>query len=159
MKLFSQPFIVAGSLVVASACGGIDLSTSAQTRPEGRFERTLTVSGPVDLSVRTGSGDVDIRIGTSDRVQVIGRITAGRRLENATERIKQIETAPPIQQTGNAIRIGDTNDDPRAFTYAGRMPRPENPWIVVSRGAFACSANASGSQSRWLWTRSNSPER
>ena len=113
MKLFSRPFILAGSLLAASACGGIDLSTSAQTRPQGRFERTLTVSEPVDLSVRTGSGDVDIRIGTSDRVQIIGRITAGRRLENATERIRQIETAPPIQQTGNIIRIGDTNDDPR----------------------------------------------
>lgn len=114
MKLFSRPFVLVGSLLVSSACGGIDLSTSAQTRPQGRFERTLTVSGPVDLSVRTGSGDIDIRVGTSDSVQVIGRITAGRRsLENAPERIRQIETAPPIQQTGNTIRIGDTNDDPR----------------------------------------------
>jgi DUF4097 and DUF4098 domain-containing protein YvlB len=113
MNLISRPLVLAGSLLTASACGGIDLSTSAQTRPQGRFERTLTVSGPVNLSVRTGSGDVDIRIGTSDRVQVVGRITAGRRLENAEERIRQIETAPPIQQTANTIRIGDTNDDPR----------------------------------------------
>jgi hypothetical protein len=114
MTLYSRPIILAGSVLLASACGGIDLSTSAQERPQGRFERTFTVSGPVDLSVRTGSGDVDIRIGTGDRVQVIGRITAGRRfLENATERIRQIETAPPIQQTGNTIRIGDTRDDPR----------------------------------------------
>jgi Putative adhesin len=114
MKLFSRPFLLAGAVLAGAACGGIDLSTSAQTRPQGRFERTLTVSGPVDLSVRTGSGDVDIRIGSGDRVQVVGRITAGRRLlDNATERIRQIETSPPIQQTGNTIRIGDTNDDPR----------------------------------------------
>lgn len=115
MKLYARPFVLTGSLLMASACGGIDLSTSAQERPQGRFERTLTVSGPVDLNVRTGSGDVDIRIGANDRVQVIGRITASRRLlgENAVERIRQIETAPPIQQTGNAIRIGDTNNDPR----------------------------------------------
>lgn len=115
MKLYSRPVILAGSVLIASACGGIDLSTSAQVRAQGQFERTLAVSGPVDLSVRTGSGDIDIRIGTGDRVQVIGRITAGRRLfgENAMDRIKQIEAAPPVQQTGNAIRIGDTHNDPR----------------------------------------------
>jgi DUF4097 and DUF4098 domain-containing protein YvlB len=115
MRLSSQPIIVAGSLLVASGCGGIDLSTSAQTRPQGRFERNLTVSGPVELSVRTGSGDIDVRVGTTDRVQVIGRITAGGRVfrGNVEDDIKQIEAAPPIQQTGNVIRIGDTNNDPR----------------------------------------------
>jgi hypothetical protein len=110
----SRPLILAGSLLMASGCGGIDIS-SAQTRPQGRFERTLTVSGPVELSVRTGSGDVDIRIGPDDRVQVIGRITAGRHFLSGSvvEDIRQIETAPPIQQTGNVVRIGDTNNDPR----------------------------------------------
>jgi hypothetical protein len=110
----SRPLILAGSLLMASGCGGIDIS-SAQTRPQGRFERTLTVSGPVELSVRTGSGDVDIRIGPDDRVQVIGRITAGRPFLSGSvaEDIRQIEAAPPIQQTGNVVRIGDTNNDPR----------------------------------------------
>jgi DUF4097 and DUF4098 domain-containing protein YvlB len=46
---------------------------------------------------------------------VIGRITAGRPFArgNVVEDIRQIEAAPPIQQTGNIIRIGDTNNDPR----------------------------------------------
>jgi DUF4097 and DUF4098 domain-containing protein YvlB len=115
MYTCSKLWTLAGALVLASACGGIDLSTSAQTRPEGRFERTLTVNGVVDLSVRTGSGDIDVRVGSSDRVQVIGRITASRRLtgDNAAQQIKDIESAPPIQQSGNVIRIGDTKDDPR----------------------------------------------
>jgi DUF4097 and DUF4098 domain-containing protein YvlB len=115
MKLYSRPLVLAGSLLTALGCGGIDLSTSAQTRPQGRFERTLTVNGPVELGVRTGSGDIDIRVGTSDRVQVIGRITAGHHFlrGNVSEDIKQIEATPPIQQTGNVIRIGDTNNDPR----------------------------------------------
>ena len=39
------------------------------------------------------------------------------------------------------------------------MVRPENPWTVVSIGAAQCCENASGNQSRWLCTRSNSPER
>ena len=39
------------------------------------------------------------------------------------------------------------------------MPAPEKPWMVVTIGARACSPKASGSQSRWLCTRSNSPDR
>ena len=31
---------------------------------DGSFDRTLTVSGPVDLEVSTGSGSIDIRRGT-----------------------------------------------------------------------------------------------
>jgi Toastrack DUF4097 len=114
MNLYSQPLTLAGFLLMVMSCAGIDLSTSAQARPEGRFERTLSVDGPVDLSVRTGSGDVDIRVGTADRVQVVGRITASRRSgENVVEDIRQIEKTPPIEQAGNVIRIGNTNNDPR----------------------------------------------
>jgi hypothetical protein len=49
--------------------------------------------------------------------------------------------------------------DECARRYAGRMLLPEKPWIVVTIGAAQCRENASGSQSRWLCTRSNSPER
>jgi hypothetical protein len=115
MNLSFRPLTLAGSLLIATSCGGIDLSTSAQARPEGRFERTLSVNGPVDLGVRTGSGDVDIRVGAADRVQVVGRITASRQLfrGNVIEDIRQIEKTPPIEQAGNVIRIGNTNSDPR----------------------------------------------
>ena len=45
------------------------IAQSEQAR--GMFERTLTVDGPVELSVRTGSGSIDIRTGTGNRVQII----------------------------------------------------------------------------------------
>src|SRR5687767_10069284 len=97
------------------ACGdGIDLSTTAHAQSRGTFERTLTVDGPAELSVRTGSGDISIRTGEGGRVQIVGRITARSRLgESAPERIRQIEAAPPIEQTGNVVRIGDTRNDER----------------------------------------------
>ena len=41
------------------------------------FERTLTVNGPVELSVRTGSGSIQIRTAAVDRVQIVGRVSAG----------------------------------------------------------------------------------
>lgn len=103
-------------VVCAMGLAGCDVvSIAAQSdRARGTFERTLTVNGPVDLSVRTGSGDIDIRTGADDRVRVVGRIT-GPRLSgsDAADRVKGIEAAPPVEQTGNIVRIGETHNDPR----------------------------------------------
>jgi hypothetical protein len=116
MKPNLKPLLLVLCLAVWPGCtDGIDLSTFAQAQVRGTFERTLTVDGPVDLGVRTGSGDIDIRTGTDGRVRIVGRISGGQRLaeQDAADRIRQIEATPPIQQTGNVIRIGDTNNDPR----------------------------------------------
>src|SRR5262245_58168876 len=82
------------------AITGCDIAAQSE-RSRGMFERTLTVSGQVDLSVRTGSGDILIRTGGTDRVQIVGRISAGRSSESSespAERVKRIESAPPIVQ-------------------------------------------------------------
>jgi hypothetical protein len=95
-------------------CGcGLDISAQAQAR--GMFERTLTVNAPVELHVQTGSGNIQIRTGDANRVHIIGRVSAGGRRDDIdpAERIKQVEAAPPVQQTGSVVRIGDTGDDPR----------------------------------------------
>jgi hypothetical protein len=102
------------SLAVAAVAGCDVSELAAQSRAQGSFERTLTVNGPVDLSVRTGSGDIVIRIGEGNRVQVVGRISARNRDgDSAADRVKEIEAAPPVQQTGNVITIGHTGDDDR----------------------------------------------
>ncbi|HLK33843.1 MAG TPA: hypothetical protein VKT29_12185, partial [Terriglobales bacterium] len=48
--------------------------TPAQAAARGSFERTLTVSGPVNLDVSTGSGDISVHKGPVGSVQVSGRI-------------------------------------------------------------------------------------
>src|SRR5204862_6862349 len=100
-------------LLAAGGCDVLDTAVNAAT-VEGTFERTLTVSGPVDLEVRTGSGDIQIRAGADNSVHLIGRIRArsselGDRPE---QRMAQIQAHPPVEQAGNAIHIGVTNDDP-----------------------------------------------
>lgn len=107
-------FVVVLATVAAACTEGLDVSTFAQTRVRGTFDRTLTVSGPVELTVRTGSGDVVIRTGTNDQVRVVGRISAGQRMAeaDAAERVRQIEATPPVEQTGNVVRIGGTGENP-----------------------------------------------
>ena len=97
--------------VALTACDVIEIAAQSE-RGRGTFERTLTVTGPVELHVRTGSGNIDIRTGGTDRVQIVGRISAGSRDGvGGAERVRRVEVTPPITQAGNVIRIGDTNDN------------------------------------------------
>src|ERR1035441_2674807 len=78
-----------------------------QARAEGHFERTLTVSGTVSLDVTTGSGDITIKAGGTDKVVVHGTVHASNDwFSNAESAVHAVESNPPIQQNGNSIRIG-----------------------------------------------------
>jgi len=113
MKAICQLASLAVCLVALSGCDIVHMAAqSVQAR--GGFERTLTVNGSVDLSVRTGSGSIQIRTGAADRVQIVGRVTASSWRDgiDPAERVRRVESAPPILQTGNVIRLGDTRDDP-----------------------------------------------
>ncbi len=87
----------------------------AVAQVEGRFERTLKVSGTVDLSVSSGSGSIHVQPGASGTVRVIGTIRANRwrnwRSSDAEARIKRIEADPPVVQEGSRISIGNTRND------------------------------------------------
>jgi DUF4097 and DUF4098 domain-containing protein YvlB len=100
--------ILAVVFVVSLACL---LPMSVAASSEGSFQRTLQVTGPVNLDLNTGSGSVNVRTGSSSEVQVTGHIKTTNWLGgNADERVKRIEATPPIQQSGNDIRIGHVGD-------------------------------------------------
>jgi hypothetical protein len=125
----------------SAACGVVDVAAQTQT---GTFERTLQVNGPVNLSVTTGSGDIQIRTGSGETVHVIGRIRAGGgvlALDDPAARISQIEKNPPIEQTGATVRVGATGDNP---LYRNISISYE---ITVPANAEIRSVTGSGSQS------------
>ncbi len=83
----------------------------AAEKAKGSFQKTLKVSGPVDLDVVTGSGNIAIRTGDGSTVVVNAVIEAqDYHGASAESRVKQIESNPPIEQAGNTIRIGHTKD-------------------------------------------------
>ena len=99
-------------------CAGLTLAAliclqalPAAASAEGSFHRALSVSGPVRLDLTTGSGNVEVRTGGSGQVQVTGHIRITEWFSgNAEEKIKRLEANPPIEQTGNDIRIGRIDD-------------------------------------------------
>ncbi|HEX8817637.1 MAG TPA: DUF4097 family beta strand repeat-containing protein [Terriglobales bacterium] len=96
--------IFSGLIITATALPALASS-------EGSFQRTLQVSGPVNLDVQTGSGDIQIHGGSSGQVQVNARIKVSNWFgSDNDERVRRIEQNPPIQQSGNDIRIGHIDD-------------------------------------------------
>ena len=78
-----------------------------QAGTEGHFDRTLQVSGTVSLDVTTGSGDITIKAGGANQVVVHGTVHSNNGwFSNAESAIHTVESNPPIQQSGNSIRIG-----------------------------------------------------
>lgn len=134
----ARPFVSVLVCVVAVAgCDVIEIAAQSE-RAQGTFERSLNVNGPVDLTVRTGSGRIQIRTGTGNQVQIHGRINAGSRDGmDATERVRRVEAAPPVTQSGNVIRIGDTQDDPlyRNVSISYELVVPANTTINSQTGS------------------------
>jgi Putative adhesin len=80
-------------------------------REAGTFDRTLSVAGTADLDVQTGSGHITVRSGAGNSVHIRGIINISDFADSATEqRAREIQANPPIQQTGNAIRIEKLDD-------------------------------------------------
>ncbi|HEX6803434.1 MAG TPA: hypothetical protein VF133_07105, partial [Terriglobales bacterium] len=60
--------------VLFSALVLLAYSPVAQAATEGSFDRTLHVSGAVNLDIETGSGSIQVHAGSTDEVRVTGHI-------------------------------------------------------------------------------------
>jgi hypothetical protein len=136
---------VAGVLCATVALSACDVTLAQSQRVEGGFERTLTVSGAADLEVRTGSGRIEVRPGDAGRIHVIARIVAsdrwgaGRNRLSPEERVRRIEANPPVEQTGNRVRIGVAEDDEllRNVSISYTISVPADTSIVSHTGSGA----------------------
>jgi DUF4097 and DUF4098 domain-containing protein YvlB len=102
------PSILSACAIAALVCLQ---ALSAAASVEGSFQRTLQATGPVHLDLTTGAGNVQVRTGNSSQVKVTGHIKVTEWFGgNAEEKVKRLEANPPIQQSGNDIRIGHIDD-------------------------------------------------
>lgn len=115
-------------LVAIAAAGWLACASPASAQAQGSFERTLKVTGPVDLAIQSGSGEIRVYPGAGDSVTISARIRASRSWfsGDARERIREIEQNPPVEQDGNTIRVGRVGDEARlrniSISYDVRVP-------------------------------------
>jgi hypothetical protein len=99
--------VIAGFAVLLVCLQTLPAAASA----EGSFQRTLTVTGPANVDLSTGSGSVHVRTGGSGQVEISAHIKMTNWFSGDGERrVQEIEKNPPIQQSGNDIRIGHSDD-------------------------------------------------
>jgi DUF4097 and DUF4098 domain-containing protein YvlB len=92
--------------------------------PQGTFDRTFQVSGPVDLEVETRSGDIIVRNGPSGSVSIHGKIFVGDHwlFGNRHTDVSDIEQHPPVRQEGNNIRVDYVNAHDISVDYEIVVP-------------------------------------
>jgi len=93
-------------------CASILLAGPALARDLGSFDRTITVTGPVDLDVGTNSGRIEVRTGDSNAVRIHAVISVSNYNDSSEtdRRAQEIQSNPPISQSGNSIRIDRLDD-------------------------------------------------
>src|SRR5271170_8241433 len=77
----------------------------------GTFDRSFQVNGDVDLEVLTRSGDITVRNGAAGTVSIHAKIHSGNSWfgsDHKTE-VAELQSNPPIRQSGNSIRIDYVN--------------------------------------------------
>ena len=82
---------------------------------EGHWERTLNVSGPLNLELETDSGGIVVNAGAAGSLHVRAILKANNSWMGGTwgdveARIRRIEQNPPIEQNGNTVRVGRLTD-------------------------------------------------
>lgn len=100
-------------VVMIAAAAWASLGVSSAQRIEGTFERTINLTGAANLDLTTDSGGITVTAGSGSSVRIHGIITSQRRPFGSTDvesRIRQIESNPPIEQSGNTIRVGYVHD-------------------------------------------------
>ena len=79
---------------------------------DGTFDKTLNVTGNVQLEISTGSGYVHVTPGSDNQVHIVGHVHAnhGWMSGSSDDAVKKVTDNPPIQQSGNTIRVGQMHD-------------------------------------------------
>jgi hypothetical protein len=111
--------IAAITLTAMFVCSAAFAST-----PQGTFDKTFHVNGPVNLEVQTHSGDIIVRSGPSGSVSIRGKIYVGDHWlgGNRHAEVAEIEQNPPLRQDGNNIHIDYVDAHEISVSYEITVP-------------------------------------
>ena len=116
----------------AIAAAALALAAIPALASEATFERNLQVNGRVELSVGTGSGNIRLTHGSGNQVHIFGRVKSNWGNE---DRVREIAANPPIEQTGNIIRIGKNHDNWHNISIDYEIQAPDNTFLDASSGS------------------------
>ncbi|HTB95946.1 MAG TPA: DUF4097 family beta strand repeat-containing protein [Terracidiphilus sp.] len=101
---------------------------------DANFDRNLAVTGRVELSVSTGSGFIHITHGSGNQVHVYGHVHSNWNSDNE-QRVREIAANPPIEQTGNIIRIGAHHENLHNISIDYEIQAPADSFLDAGSGS------------------------
>lgn len=113
---------------------------------ESTFERDLGVAGRVDLAVRTGAGSIHLTVGPSGHVHVFGRVRSSWGAND--DEVREIADHPPIEQTGNIVRIGETHQNLHDISIEYEVQAPADSFLNASTGSGSIGDEGVGSDAK-----------
>jgi hypothetical protein len=100
---------------------------------EATFERNLSVNGRVDLSVVTGAGNIHLTQGAGNQIHIFGKVKSNWGASD--EQVRQIAANPPIEQTGNIVRIGARHDNLHNVSIDYEIQAPADAFLNAGSGS------------------------
>jgi DUF4097 and DUF4098 domain-containing protein YvlB len=119
------------NLCIATAA--LALAAIPALASEATFERNLSVSGRVELSVSTGSGNIHLTRSSGNQVHIFGKVKSGWGTND--QKVREIAANPPIEQTGNIIRIGARHENLHNISIEYEIQAPENAFLEAGSGS------------------------
>ena len=119
--------------LLVTAVAALMLAAIPALASEATFERNLTVNGRVELSVATGSGNIHLTHGADNRVHIFGRVKSS--WGGSEDRVREIAANPPIEQTGNIVRIGARHENLHNISIDYEIEAPANAYLDASSGS------------------------
>jgi len=134
--------------LVAAVAAVLAITVLPAMAAEATFERNLNVSGHVELTVSTGAGNIHITRGSDSQVHIYGRVKSGWGNGDADQRVREIAANPPIEQTGNIIRIGGHHFDLHNVSISYEIQAPANSFLEANSGSGDLTVDGVGDDAR-----------
>jgi DUF4097 and DUF4098 domain-containing protein YvlB len=128
------------------AVAALALATVPALASEATFERTLSVNGRVELSVATGSGNIHLTRGAGNQVHIFGKVKSSWGASD--EQVREIAAHPPIEQTGNIVRIGARHENLRNISIDYEIQAPENVFLDAASGSGDITVDGVGENAK-----------
>ncbi len=119
----------------AAATAVLMLAALPALASDATFERTLSVSGRVELTINTGSGNIHLTPGPDNQVHIVGKVHSNNWSDNNDARVHEIAANPPIEQTGNIIKIGAHHENMRNISIDYEVQAPASAYLEAGSGS------------------------
>ncbi|HEX4031824.1 MAG TPA: DUF4097 family beta strand repeat-containing protein [Terracidiphilus sp.] len=134
-------------IMAAVSIGLTVLSLAAPARgAEATFARDLAVNGRVQLIVANGSGTIHLIPSAEGHISIHARVRSNWGGSDAD--VNEITAHPPIQQTGNIVRIGERHEHRRNISIDYEIEAPADSYLDVATGSGSIRDDGVGSGSR-----------